>query len=76
MSKSVLVIKTPENCRQCKYTCMMRQEAEERPKECPLRPLPQKEVCNEYKFEGFTNGVAYGWNRCLDMITGKQEKMH
>lgn len=69
--KSVLIIDTPDNCKCCKYTCMMYKDGEERPKDCPLRPLPQKEACNQYSFEGFANGVSYGWNRCLEVITEK-----
>lgn len=39
MSKSVLVIDTPENC----YDC----ESKSRPDWCPLKPLPEKKHYRE-----------------------------
>ena len=73
--KSVLIIETPNNCQECKYICMMHQEGDNRPAECPLRPLPKPAVGNIYSFEGYENGKAAGWNRFYDEITG-QEIMH
>ena len=40
-------------------------------KNCPIRTLPEKQVCNYYEFETFVNGVAKGWNDCIDHITGE-----
>ena len=38
---------------------------------CPIRKLPEKQVCNYYEFKTFANGVAKGWNDCIDHITGE-----
>lgn len=70
MSKSVLVINTPSNCKECPINkCKHWSDEEFRPDECDLRPLPKKEVCNEYNFENYTNGFNRGFNRCLEQIT-------
>ena len=69
--KSVLIIETPENCTGCIYnTCPERSVKENKPEECPLKPLPLPEVCNPYSFEGYTNGHGAGFNRCLELIGG------
>ena len=77
--KSVLLLDTPESCFACPLcigeTCIMLEKTvitddySERSKDCPLRNLPQKTVCNVYKYENYKNGLAKGWNDCLDMIT-------
>lgn len=72
MSKSVYIFDTPANCKGCTIEfCEARVYADHRPDDCPLRPLPQKEVCNDYEFETYTNGFNRGFNRCLEMITPK-----
>ena len=38
---------------------------------CPLRPVPLRQVANDYDFEHYDNGVSVGWNRCLEAITGE-----
>lgn len=40
--------------------------------ECQLRPLPDREVCNEYNFESYTNGLNVGWNSFRARITGEK----
>ena len=73
MQRSVLIIDTPENCTKCNYGgCPAWDDTKEiRPEGCPLRPLPMPEVCNPYSFEGYENGRAAGFNRCLELIGGK-----
>lgn len=71
MKKSVIVIKTPNNCKECPVNrCKNWVDDETRPKECELRPLPQRETGNIYSFEGYSNGFAAGYNKCLADITG------
>lgn len=86
--KSVLVIDKPDCCRKCpcayftegayENVCQVTHtEIEDYNKildDCPLRNLPQREVANEYDFEHYRNGVAIGWNRCLEKIIGTDSK--
>lgn len=97
MSKSVLVIDTPENCYDCPFgteycgnleyegCCELAEcldsdtrliaeehydyESKSRPDWCPLKPLPEKIEMSA----GFTywNGMADGWDACINAITGK-----
>ena len=86
MSKSVLVIDTPENCRSCMYigtfryfcriNCKDIEDASVKPDWCPLKPLPEKmKLTGVYGREYFqSNGkmpsYKIGWNDCIDEITG------
>ena len=86
MSKSVLVMKTPENCRSCMYigtfryfcriNCKDIEDAGVKPDWCPLKPLPEKmKVTGIYNGEYFKTGgkppsYKIGWNDCIDEITG------
>ena len=87
MSKSVLIVDTPESCSECRMNseesfCHITGKhfwddkkfdyAKDIAADCPLRPLPLSQVANEYDFESYTNGVSVGWNRCLEKITGEQ----
>lgn len=81
MSKSVLVIDTPENC----YSCYLRKiirdwpycaVKSERIKDsmvksdwCPLKPLPEK--MTGVALTEHWGGVKKGWNGCIDAITGE-----
>lgn len=77
MSKSVLVIDTPENCGKCKFISEFWCRAMDGrrvpnndvpPDWCPLKPLPKyksMEKPGEYEY-----GKMHGWNRCIDRITG------
>lgn len=66
MNKSVLVIDTPTQCIDCPLylddACFVTETVvtEVIADDCPLRPLPDKEVCNEYDFEHYKNGVSQG----------------
>ena len=84
MSKVILVIEMPEYCAECpccdECVEMCRQMDSpiievngecEKPGWCPLVPMPERKsiraVCNEYE-----DGVADGWNACLDAIEGSK----
>lgn len=78
MSKSVLVIDTPESCDSCDLCCITfypfcKVNARDIidlnivPDWCPLKPLPKyksMEKPGEYEY-----GKMHGWNRCIDAIT-------
>lgn len=82
MSKSVLVIDTPENCGKCKFISGFWCRAMDGrrvpnndviPNWCPLKPLPERK---EYivpidNVESQKDIIAVGWNACIDKITGK-----
>ena len=89
MSKSILVIDTPNSCSNCVLCedglfCNITGDGEIAYEgfdlsqgilpNCPLRPLPPKEICNEYDFEHYKNGVSQGWNNCIDKILGKPKE--
>ena len=81
MSKSVLVIETPENCGKCKFISEFQCRAmngrrvpnnDVIPNWCPLKPLPEKK---EYivpidNVESQKDIIAVGWNACINEITG------
>lgn len=80
MSKSVLVIDTPENCKICNYHkreyvhyCLIENatidDASKKPDWCPLKPLPEKSTI-ENDMTDYQCGLVDGWNACIDEITG------
>lgn len=82
MSKSVLVIDTPENCGKCKFisTFWCRATGDRRvpnndviPNWCPLKPLPEKKeyIVPINNVESQKDIIAVGWNACLREITGE-----
>ena len=88
MSKSVLVMETPENCGKCKFISELwcRAMGDRRvpnndaiPDWCPLKPLPKKmKVTGIYNGEYFKAGgkppsYKIGWNACIDAITGEEK---
>ena len=86
MSKSVLVMNTPEDCKSCihigtfKYFCRVNcrdiKDTSVKPDWCPLKPLPEKmKATGIYNCEYFKAGskppsYKIGWNTCIDEITG------
>lgn len=80
MSKSVLVIDTPESCRSCYlrgFTLNLQycrgklkdiKDVSTKPDWCPLKPLPEK--MTEIAITNRLNGIKTGWNNCIDAITG------
>lgn len=80
MSKSVLVIDTPENCGKCKFIsdfwcraihCRRVPNNDVIPAWCPLKPLPEKMIIPRGARN--TDGLEYacGYNACINEITGK-----
>lgn len=82
MSKSVLVIDTPEDCIQCPLLtgsdeCMVQDDdtnfnadtLDDLRQRCPLRDLPEKNTKSYFPDE-FGDGYATDWNACIDEITG------
>lgn len=81
MSKSVLVIDTPESCRSCYlrgFTLNLQycrgklkdiKDTSTKPDWCPLMDLPEKDN-GDYPANTFDAGFAEGWNQCIDEITG------
>lgn len=80
MSKSVLVIDTPESCRSCylrgftldlQYCKVERKRIKDtsiKPDWCPLKPLPEK--ITRVAITDHWNSIKAGWNNCIDAITG------
>lgn len=87
MSKSVLVIDTPEKCDSCMYVgtfhsfcrinCRDIKDTSTKPDWCPLKPLPEKMKatglynCEYFKAGGKSPSYKIGWNKCIDAIAGK-----
>ena len=79
MSKSVLVIDTPEKCVSCIYfgifhyfcriNCRDIKDISTKPEWCPLMDLPEKDN-GDQPATTFDAGFADGWNHCIDEITG------
>lgn len=79
MSKSVLVIDTPEKCISCIYVgifhyfcrinCRDIKDVSAKPDWCPLMDLPKKDN-GDYPANTSDAGFAEGWNQCIDEITG------
>lgn len=81
MSKSVLVLETPESCRSCYlrgFTLNLQycrgtkkdiKDTSTKPDWCPLMDLPEKDN-GDYPENTFDAGFAEGRNECIDEITG------
>ena len=77
MSKSVLVIDTPEKCGKCKFISEFWCRAmngrrvpnnDVIPNWCPLKPLPEK--ITRVAVTDHWNSIKAGWNNCINAITG------
>ena len=79
MSKSVLVIDTPDCCEKCPIDYAHCSEHgtkrySAKSEWCPLRPLPPKLVSYGYLDVGNEDGMyEKGWNNCIDEILGEKE---
>lgn len=79
MSKSVLVIDTPEKCVSCIYVgifhyfcrinCRDIKDISTKPDWCPLKPLPEEKE-EEYWRSKISLTWIRGWNTCISKITG------
>lgn len=94
MNKSILIIDTPKNCAECRlvdywkrvqeYHCRYLdnrylKEYDEKPIDCPLKPVPQKKDLIEIEKSFIQNKVsivklynASGYNACIDEILGEE----
>ena len=88
MSKAVLVLDMPRNCKVCSFKkynqyegwdCLVKDSENigielenKRPNWCPLRELPKKTDIHIAKTMTTMNWIE-GWNACIDVITGKME---
>lgn len=82
MSKSVLVMDTPEKCKSCIYigaftdfcriNCRDIKDPSVKPDWCPLKPLPEKSTI-ENDMTDYQCGLVDGWNQCIDEITGGEK---
>lgn len=84
-NKSVLIMDTPENCSDCYcseiYSCesgrcafinkKLNNKMYGKPTWCPLKPLPKRESNVDFIDPLYGGGYVYGFNSCLDMITGE-----
>lgn len=82
MSKSVLIIDTPESCRSCYlrgFTLNLQycrgklkdiKDVSTKPDWCPLKPLPEKST-TENDMTDYQCGMVDGRNQCIGEITGK-----
>lgn len=87
MSKSVLVMKTPENCLHCPLLnsedeCTVQDDVtnlnagdswDELMKGCPLKLLPEEDDWDD-PYDEYYTGYANGWNSCLSKITGEDDE--
>lgn len=79
MSKSVLVIETPEKCDLCMYigtfhsfckiNCRDIKDTSVKPDWCPLKPLPEEKE-EEYWRSKLSLAWIRGWNTCISKIKG------
>lgn len=74
MSKGVILMDIPNNCRDCKYfgfVCKItgercnRYNQDERPVWCTIRPIPERANHEDYCDNG---RYDKGWNDCLDEL--------
>lgn len=82
MSKSVLVIDTPEKCVSCIYVgifhyfcrinCRDIKDISTKPDWCPLKPLPEKST-TENDMTDYQCGMVDGRNQCIDEIIERGE---
>lgn len=84
MSKSVLMMDTPEDCRSCYlrgFTLNLQycrgklkdiKDVSTKPDWCPLMNLPEKDN-GDYPSNTFDAGFVEDWNQCIDEITGGED---
>ena len=77
MSKGLIVVDVPENCKKCEYRltngyCIPSRKdifkfalSDQKPDWCPIRLMPQKGD-EDYFPDELQTGMAIGWNGCID----------
>lgn len=85
MSKSILVVDTPEMCIGCMFNDMQfcqamheggefikDEDLERKPDWCPLHEIPKKKECNKYH-NTYESGFVLGYNAAIDdILKGKR----
>ena len=82
--KAILVIDTPKNCAECKLMFLQgigesicnAVDWSRRPSWCPLKDLPSnKEMKGDWEnvVDVWVDGANYGYNKCLNDISGETE---
>lgn len=79
MNKSVLVVNTPKNCRECtlkrRGVCSLNSTTYNAVHVCcPLRKLRECDMWHDGEDEDWTDGYECGWNDCLYSITGAERE--
>lgn len=80
MSKSILILDTPEACGKCRFVNEFWCRANGRilsrydtlPIWCPLNPFPEKSTI-ENDMTDYQCGMVDGRNQCIDEITGGEK---
>ena len=79
MTKSLLVIDTPESCIQCEIlnsdlTCLgckvNFKDIGKVPSWCPLKIMPEKKNVENYSYAKLTMTYERGYNACIDELLG------
>lgn len=83
MSKSILIIDTPDCCRECPLCgeehmtyrdyCRITNDiiwTLDKPDWCPLKPIPSKCFDSGNPDDEYDMGYVSGWNDCIDEIIG------
>ena len=80
--KAVIVIDMPNSCFECLafeneryHGCRVngKEHWEEKPKWCPLRPLPKMVKVSDDAYVSDYLDFDLGWNACIKAITGETE---
>lgn len=80
MTKGVIVVDIPEQCKECELMCTNQDEdefcfvngfdeliEEDKPDWCPIVPMPEK-IKHQSRQGLLQEQVALGWNLCIDEI--------
>lgn len=84
MSKSILVIDTPNNCYECPlnnyHFCGMTEKcivefinSKCRPNWCPLKAMPEKYDKKFLEEHPHFHHMCVGWNNCIEEISGDEQ---
>lgn len=82
--KAILVIDMPSNCKDCnklvRKGCLKGDyRKEQRPKVCPLKPIPEKKDYTGFSSQGYSEYEARycdGYNDCIDEILGVKDERY
>ena len=73
MSKGIVVVDIPKSC----YYCSLYASGSDcfivNGTNCPIKPMPEIDNKNYFPDE-FLDGMAIGWNNCIDVILGGSDE--